>query len=131
MLFASWCVVLLVPPEQRDYGLSVVVNALAMVYYGLVLLITGYSRRTMQTLTAILGCGAILTAVFFVEIALLGPLLGEKFAGLVALVIIFWSVPVEGHIIARAIDRHWFVGIAIAIAAFVLQRALQLYATRA
>ena len=26
-----------------------------------------------------------------------------------------WSVPVEGHIIARAIDRHWYLGIAIAV----------------
>jgi len=28
---------------------------------------------------------------------------------------------VEGHIIARAIECHWYIGIVIAIAVFVLQ----------
>jgi hypothetical protein len=35
--------------------------------------------------------------------------------------ILLWSIPVEGHIIARAIDRHWYVGIGAALAVFVFQ----------
>jgi hypothetical protein len=34
---------------------------------------------------------------------------------------LLWSVPVEGHIIARAMGRHWYIGILIAITVFVLQ----------
>jgi hypothetical protein len=44
--------------------------------------------------------------------------------GLVANLILLWSVPVEGHIIARAISRHWYIGVLIAIAVFVLQYIL-------
>jgi hypothetical protein len=53
------------------------------------------------------------------------PFLGAGAAGVVAALIILWSVPVEGHIISRAIQQHWFVGIAIAVAAFILQLGFQ------
>ena len=46
-------------------------------------------------------------------------------AGLIATLIIFWSVPVEGHIMARAIGQHWFIGIGIAVIAFMLQYGIQ------
>lgn len=129
MLLATACIVLLVPPEQRNYRLSLLINALGLAFYGLILLITGHSRRMLQTLTTIIGCGAILTLLVFVEKMLFAPLLGALFADLLGLLIVFWSVPVDGHIIARAIDRHWFIGIAIAIAAFTLQYAIQVQAT--
>lgn len=131
MLFAGFCAMLLIEnPEQRDYGSSLFVTALGVSFYVLVLLVTGHSRRMLQTMTAILGCGAILTLLVFLETVLLRPLLGNTVAGLLALLIIFWSVPVEGHIIARAIDRHWYIGIALAVAAFALQLAFQVHATR-
>jgi hypothetical protein len=63
--------------------------------------------------------------LFVAEYVLLRPFLGARIAGIIATLIIFWSVPVEGHIISRAIGQHWFVGIAIAIAAFVLQIGIQ------
>jgi hypothetical protein len=37
-----------------------------------------------------------------------------------------WSIPVEGHIIARTIDRQWVIGFLIALA--VLFAQLQLFA---
>lgn len=118
-------------PEQRNYGLSLIVTAIGVTFYLLVLLVAGRTRRMLQTMTAILGCGAILTLLVFFETLLLRPLLGREVAGLLGLLIIFWSVPVEGHIIARAIDRHWYVGIALAVAVFALQLAFQVHATRA
>jgi hypothetical protein len=33
----------------------------------------------------------------------------------------FWSIPVEGHIIARTIERQWFFGFLIALAVLFTQ----------
>ncbi|HEX2140306.1 MAG TPA: hypothetical protein VHG33_11410 [Woeseiaceae bacterium] len=126
MLLASFSAMVLIDSvAERDYASSLLTNALWIGFYAAVLTVTGYSRRMLQTLTTVLGCGAILTLLFVAEFVFLRPILGAEFAGVIAALIIFWSVPVEGHIIARAIDRHWFTGIAIAVAAFVLQVAFQ------
>jgi len=94
---------------------------LGICFYASVVYISGYSRRIMQAISAIIACGAIITLLFVAEYVLVAPLFGEKIAGLLATLIIFWAVPVEGHIIARTIQQHWFVGITIAMAAFILQ----------
>ncbi|HET6629253.1 MAG TPA: hypothetical protein VFG91_05740 [Woeseiaceae bacterium] len=131
MLVASLCALVLIDPAgEQSLSLSLLTNAVGIGFYAAVLVITGYSRRMLQTLTTVLGCGAILTMLFVAEFVFLRPFLGAGFAGVIATLTIFWSVPVEGHIIARAIDRHWFFGIAIAIAAFVLQFAFQSYAAQ-
>ena len=75
----------------------------------------------LQTVTAILGCGAVLSLLFIVGNVLLPPLLGASVTDLVVTLVLLWSIPVEGHIIARAIDRHWYVGIVAAMAVFVFQ----------
>jgi hypothetical protein len=63
--------------------------------------------------------------LFVAEYVLLQPFLGVRIASILATLIIFWSVPVEGHIIARAIQQHWFAGIAIAMVVFIMQVAFQ------
>jgi len=78
----------------------------------------------LQTISAILGCGALISLAFVAEFVLFTPFLGQSISALVAQLILLWSVPVEGHIIARAIDRHWYVGILIAISVFALQFVL-------
>ena len=52
------------------------------------------------------------------------PFLGQVPTGIIVTLTVFWSVPVKGHIVARAIDRHWYLGIAIAIAVFSIQFAI-------
>jgi hypothetical protein len=52
---------------------------------------------------------------------LLNPFLGASLASVLVWLILIWSVPVKGHIIARAIGRHWYVGIAISVTIFILQ----------
>lgn len=132
MLVAGFCGMLLSEnPGQRSYGLSLAISAAGVAWYVLILLVTGHSRRMLQALTTIIGCGAILTMLIILESLLLRPMLGRDVANLLGLLIIFWSVPVEGHIIARAIDRHWYIGIAIAVVAFALQYALQVHAINA
>ena len=67
------------------------------------------------------SCGAVLSLLFIVGNVLLAPLLGASVTDLVVTLVLLWSIPVEGHIIARAIDRHWYVGIVAAMAVFVFQ----------
>jgi len=98
---------------------------LGICFYAAVVYVSGYGGRMLQAVTAIIACGAIITLLFVAGYVLVEPLLGKEFAGLVATLIIFWSVPVEGHIIARTIQQHWFVGITIAMAAFILQLGFQ------
>ena len=62
--------------------------------------------------------------VFTAGEVLLPPLLGAATANVVVTLVLLWSIPVEGHIIARAIDQHWFLGVAIALAVFIFQLLL-------
>ena len=94
--------------------------------YWAILAFMNRQARALQTLTAVLGCGAVISAIYAAEVVLLTPLLGPVGTSFLALLIIFWSVPVEGHIIARAIDRSWYVGIVIATLVFSLQFYVQI-----
>ena len=114
-----------------DYGdsyshlLAFLSNLLAMTIYAVVLSISGFAGRFLQTISAITGCSAILVLSFVASYVMLTPFLGHNVAIVLATLFIFWSVPVEGHIIARAIERDWYLGIAIAMAVFVAQYAFQ------
>lgn len=89
--------------------------------YVAVLYVSGFFGRITQTLTAIIGCTAILVLLFVAIFLLSRPFIGYAQAGAVAWFVAPWLVLVEGHIIARAIQRHWFSGIAIAVVIFILQ----------
>ena len=52
---------------------------------------------------------------------LLRPFVGDRLTDMASGLTLLWSIPVEGHIIARAIDRHWYIGILVAIGVFFLQ----------
>ena len=94
---------------------------LSLFFYCAVIVVFGFPNRLLQTLSAIIACGSILTVVFIAEYSLFAPFFGNELAGIIGTLILFWSVPVKGHIVAHAIQQHWFVGITIAIAAFILQ----------
>lgn len=127
LLFAFFCVTAL---GDRNYALSLFTSALGIGFYAVVVIIAGYYRRLVQTLTTVMGCGAILTMLFVAVFVLLRPLLGQELSDLVALLILFWSVFVDGHIMARAMGRHLFAGVAVAIVAFALQYVFQLSTMR-
>ena len=125
-----WLAALLVTAafiERFRAGQAAVAIAVAVVgaacYLG-VLVLTRRLDRGLQTLSAIVGTGALISFALVAELVLLTPLIGAVAADFGAIIIVFWSVPVKGHIIARAIDQHWFAGIAIAMAVFILQVAL-------
>ncbi len=72
-------------------------------------------------MSAIIGCGALLMSVFVAAYVLLQPFIGPGLMTLVAWLILLWSVSIKGHIIASAINRHWYIGLSIAVAVFILQ----------
>ncbi len=111
--------------EGHDYSLAFLAYAAGIAFYAGIVLLFGHGGRMLQALSSIIACGSLITLAFVAEFALLSPLLGRGGAGLIATLIIFWSVPVEGHIMARAIDQHWFIGIVIAMIAFIMQYGLQ------
>lgn len=106
-----------------DAWISIGSAILAAVCYVFVLIGTGYGSRGIPTLVALVGCGAIIWFMQLASIVLLTPILGGRNAGLVAFVVLVWSVPVKGNIIARAINWHWYAGIVVAFSIFLLQLA--------
>lgn len=113
---------LLLAGSAEDNIATSLANAfLGYLLYWIVLLLAGFRRRAVPTIASIMACGSILTIAMIIVVVVLTPLGGPVFASLPASLILFWSVPVKGHIIARALDRHWYVGIAIALCIFIIQ----------
>lgn len=94
---------------------------LALMFYGAVVYAFGFSARLLQTLSSIIACGSILAVLSAAGIVVLAPLLGADIAGIIGTLIWFWSVPVKGHVVAQAIQQHWFVGITVAVSAFIMR----------
>ncbi len=84
----------------------------------------GYANRIRQTLTALLGTGALLQLLVFPLSA--WPSFGIDFAiplafrQLAALLALLWSVAVYGYILAAALERSPGIGIAFAVVYFVV-----------
>jgi hypothetical protein len=126
MIAASFAAAVLIEElAQQDFRLTFATGVSGLMFYGAILFVFGHSRRIVRTFTCVLGCGALLTILFVAEFVLFRPIIGPAAAGTVAALIALWSIPVEGHIISRAIQRHWFIGVAIAVAAFILQLGFQ------
>lgn len=127
LIVAFWLtssvIVSLLLQEDGESGFfrGLFISIVAIAAYAAVLVMMRKSRRMLQTFSAILGCGALISLAAAAGVVIFRYVLDETSAALIALLIIFWSVPVEGHIIARAIDRHWYEGIVIAALVFVLQ----------
>ncbi|MDX1403244.1 MAG: hypothetical protein R3192_01840 [Woeseiaceae bacterium] len=111
--------------EGYSHLLTMVTNLLGIGLYTLVLLATGYIKRFVPILSAVIACGSILSLLFVAAYVMLGPFLGADLAYLLATLIIVWSIPVEGHIIARGIGQHWYTGIVIAMVVFTMQYTFQ------
>jgi hypothetical protein len=126
MQFASFVAATLINlGENYSHLLTLITNLLGMAIYSAVLFLTGNLRRFVPIMSAVIACGSILTLLFVAAYVLLNPFLGADFAVVVATLIIIWSIPVEGHIIARGIEQHWYIGIVIAMTVFITQYAFQ------
>ncbi|MBT8081463.1 MAG: hypothetical protein KJP08_07500 [Gammaproteobacteria bacterium] len=110
--------------SDRDLVIALGTGFAVLAFYAGIVIVAGHRPRVVQTVSAVLGCGALLMLLFVVSNALLAPILSQNLAGLVATLILLWSILVDGHIVARAIERPWFVGFVAAVTAFVLQYVL-------
>jgi hypothetical protein len=126
MQFASFVAATLIDlGEDYSHLLTLVTNILGIGIYAAVLFATGFINRFVPILSAVIACGSILSLLFVATYVMLNPFLGANIAVILATLIIIWSVPVEGHIIARGIEQHWYIGIVIAMIVFTLQYTFQ------
>ena len=107
--------------DMKDFIVGVLTSVIGLVCYAAILNFFARAERLLQTLSAIIGCGALLTIAFAAGSMILTPLIGAGLTGNIVFLILLWSVPVEGHIISRAIDRHFLLGLVFALAVLFLQ----------
>ncbi len=107
--------------DQTDLAVGLATGFLGLLLYTGVLQLFGRTARTVQVLTTIVGCGAVLQVMFVAVYVFLTPFVGASLAGLVGWVILLWSIPVEGHVIAGAIDRDRLTGVLIALGIALIQ----------
>ncbi len=123
-LLALFATAVMIPNfDGDDVWVSAGSAAVGVASYVALLVVFGFGARMLQTLSALIGCGALISFAMLAVLVLMTPFVGPNIANLGAFLLLVWSVPVKGHIIARAIDRHWYAGIAIALAIFLLQLA--------
>ena len=107
--------------DDQSFLIGLIVGLVGLACYAAVVILAGRGTRLLQTIAAVLGCGALLNLLFVAGNLGLTPLVGSNLTNIIVTLVLFWSIPVEGHIVARAIERHWYVGIVIAMAVFVFQ----------
>lgn len=105
----------------NTFILGTVIGTVGFIIYALLINAAGKGERLLQALSAIIGCGAILSFTILICEALLPYVLGKEHVQAIITLIWLWSVPIEGHIVARAIDRLWYVGFVAASTVFVVQ----------
>ena len=112
-------------PEYTSAGVVRLVASwlVSLACFMLVIVIGGDAHRMLQAMTAIIGCGALISIAQITSIVFLAPFLGATLAYIVAELLLYWSVYVKGHIMARTLDREWYIGLVISIAVFLVQYA--------
>jgi len=94
-------------------------------FYAILVNSFGHSSRLVRCFTALLGCSIVFSVVIYAGRLILPLWITPDETEWAVQLIWLWSIPVEGHIIARTIDRQWVIGFVIALA--VLFAQLQLY----
>ena len=113
--------------DESDFVMELFSALIGVICFSAIVVAFGKTPRLTQTITAILGCGALLAFTFAFAYVLLQLIGSPVLTLLVVWAIVLWSVSVKGHIIASAIDRHWYAGLAIAVAVFIFQHVVHAY----
>lgn len=102
--------------------------ALLLLLVWLLLAATRRSHRINQTLTAVLGTGALLSPIVILLLALRAPAEANHAVALLvwagSVGVILWYTFILGHIVRSALDTGWFTGVAVAITYVVASAAL-------
>jgi hypothetical protein len=88
-----------------------------VIFVQVLLRLRGLDNRLIQTLTALAGCGALLTTISW---AVAMALDGLAPPGAVYLVSLVWYLTVSGHILRHAIDRSFPVSVALSLLLFII-----------
>lgn len=110
--------------DQRDFVIGTMTGIAGLMVYAGIVVLSGKRARLMQAIMAFLGCGALLSLLFVAGNVFLTPFLSKNISSLIMTLVLLWTVPVEGHIISRTIERHWYIGVVIAVAVFAFQMIL-------
>lgn len=110
--------------DARDFLIGTITGMAGLFCYAGIVLMAGKGARLMQTVMALLGCGSLLSLIFVAGNVVLLPILSENTVNFIVSLALLWTVPVEGHIISRTIERHWYIGVVIAMAVFLFQLVL-------
>lgn len=112
--------------NQINFAVVMLTTAIGLASYCAVIISFGQKARLLQSMTSVIGCGALIEIMFVASNLVLSSLIGEKPTILVTTLILLWSIPVDGHILSRAINRHWYFGIVVAMIVFILQYSIGL-----
>jgi hypothetical protein len=98
-----------------------------LLFWGL-LAVTGRRHRFNQTMSAVLGTGALLSPLVIGLLALRGPAETNQLVALAvwagSVGVILWYAFIVGHIVRAALDTGLFTGVAVAVAYLVASAAL-------
>ena len=119
-------VMIIDPYKSSSLFIDLILALVGLVFYAVVVNSFGRSPRLVRCFTALLGCSVVFSVILFAGRLVLPLLMTENETEWAVQLIWLWSIPVEGHIIARTIDRQWVIGFLIALA--VLFAQLQLFA---
>ena len=110
-------------PDYTAYNamLEFAGQLISLLIYAGIIVAAGRIPRVLQSVTAVVGCGALMSVLVITDVVLLQPFLGANIVAVGLFLIICWSVRVDGHIMSRSLDRDWYVGVLIAMAVFLLQ----------
>ncbi len=123
-LFALFAMMELLGNFTAENAWRSIANALlGIACYTAVLARTGFLHRAMQTMSALIGIGGLITLLILAELIVFTPVLGADVVVLLAWATMLWSIPVKGHIIARAINRPFYAGFVIALFIYLMQYA--------
>ena len=107
--------------QSSSFLVDLILAFVGLGIYAIAVNLFGKGARLMRCFTTILGCSIVFSIVQFGGSLAFPLLLGEVEVNWTLLLIWLWSVPVEGHIIARTIERQWIVGFLVAFAVLFVQ----------
>jgi hypothetical protein len=120
--------------SARSFAVSLLVTGFDLWFVWAVLRTFGRQPRFRQTMTAILGAELLLAAL---QAPLVRPLVEAPpppdpqnptltLTGVLWLAILVWAIDISAFVFSRALERPYFLCVAIVIAYFLLMRSLQI-----
>lgn len=106
-------------------GSALLGYGLALGVYALVCVAHGFSARLLQMLATVVACGSLLMLCSAAVALVVIPFGGVRAATIAAQLVLYWSIPVEGHIVARTVEKSWMFGIVVAVFVFLISYAIQ------